>query len=57
MQVQPKTPIQTFAIRLSDSLEKDTRRILQEYPNSAQWTDYGPDGMTLYQDMFFLYML
>ena len=43
MQVQPKTPIQTFSVRLNDNLARDPRRILQSFPNGTI-SDYGPNG-------------
>ena len=43
VQVQPKTPIQTFSVRLNDDLARDPRRILQSFPNGTL-SDYGPNG-------------
>lgn len=46
-QVMPQQPITTFAVRLSDALVRDPRRIVRADPNTGQLTGYSPAGSFL----------
>jgi hypothetical protein len=42
--VDPNTPVSLFAVRLSDSIANDPRRITQSFPTNGTITGYTPLG-------------